>query len=351
MYRIKVAERWVGKGEPCFIIAEAGVNHNGKLALAKKLIDVAKNAGADAVKFQTFHAEDLVTESAEKAGYQKVTTGKAESQFEMLKKLELSESDFKELFVHAQKKGVIFLSTPFDEVSADFVAELGVPAMKIPSGEITNFPLLRHIARKRKPIILSTGMSIIEEIGEALDVIKAEGVKDTILLHCVSAYPAKIEDMNLRAMATLRKTFKLPVGLSDHSLGITVPITAVALGACVIEKHFTLDKTLPGPDHRASLEPDELKDMIKSIRDVEKALGSGIKKPTREEEENRKAGRRSIVARVAIPRGTVITEAMLDIKRPGTGIEPKYLDEVIGLKVKAHTKKDEVLTWEKIGKK
>jgi len=343
--KVKIAGKMIGKGEPCFIIAEAGVNHNGDVNLAKKLIDVAKEAGADAVKFQTFKAEEVVTRSAEKAKYQKETTPAEESQYEMIRKLELAGEDFRGLFAYAQEKGVLFLSSPFDKGSVDLLSELGVSAFKIPSGEITNFPLLRYIARKGKPIILSTGMATQEEVGEALEIIKQEGIDDIILLHCVSSYPAKIEDMNLKAMDTLRNAFKLPVGLSDHSIGVTIPIAAAALGACVIEKHFTLDKNLPGPDHRASVEPDELKQMITAIRDVERAMGNGIKKPTKVEEENKKVVRRSIVAGVDIPQGTIITEDMLAIKRPGTGLEPKYLGEVIGRTAKETIKQDELIIW------
>ena len=346
MKRVKLAERLIGEGEPCFIIAEAGVNHNGDVNLAKKLIDVAKEAEADAVKFQTFRAEEVVTKSAGKADYQKQTTGTGESQFEMIKKLELAEGDFKELFAYARGKGIIFLSSPFDRKSVDLLDELGVPAFKIASGEITNFPFLKHVASKRKPIILSTGMSILEEIGEALGVIRKEGVEDIILLHCVSSYPAKIEDTNLRAMVTLKHAFKLPVGLSDHTLGITIPIAVVALGACLIEKHLTLDKNLPGPDHKASLEPGELKQMVTAIRDVEKALGDGLKRPTKGEEENKKVGRRSIVARVDITKGTVITEDMLDVKRPGTGIEPRYMNLLLGKRARKDIKRDAFIMWD-----
>lgn len=343
--KLKVAGRRVGEGEPCLIIAEAGVNHNGDVNLAKKLIDVAKHAGADAVKFQSFKAENVVTKTASKARYQKQTTGSGESQYEMMKKLELSEGDFKKLAIYARKKGIMFLSTPFDKESVDLLDELGVPAFKIASGEITNFPLIRHIAKKDRPVILSTGMSTLEEIGEALQVIKIKGVKDIVLLHCVTAYPAKVEDVNLKAMVTMRKAFKLPVGLSDHTIGMVVPIAAVALGAVVIEKHFTLDKNLPGPDHRASLEPKELSQMIEAIRQVEKALGDGTKKPSKEEKDIKKAARRSIVARLNIPRGTIITDDMLDVKRPGGGLEPKYLEKVRGARAKHGFKKDEPISW------
>ncbi|OGO58329.1 MAG: N-acetylneuraminate synthase [Chloroflexi bacterium RBG_19FT_COMBO_47_15] len=346
--RIRIGGRVVGENAPCFIIAEAGVNHNGDVNLAKRLVDVAMKAGADAVKFQSFKAENVVTRKAATAKYQAQTTGSAESQYEMIKKLELSAGNFVGLAHYAQKKGILFLSTPFDKDSVDLLDGLGVPAFKIASGEITNFPLIRYIAEKGKPVILSTGMSTLGEINEALQVIQSEGIKDIVLLHCTTAYPAKVEDVNLKAMETLRREFKVPVGLSDHTLGITIPIAAVALGACVIEKHFTLDKSLPGPDHQASLEPKELKQMNETIREVEKAMGDGNKMPTEEERQIQKAVRRSIVARVNIPKGTIITEAMLDIKRPGTGLEPKYMDKVIGAVARYRIQQDEPLTMNKL---
>ncbi|MBA7633639.1 N,N'-diacetyllegionaminic acid synthase [subsurface metagenome] len=348
MKTVNISGAHIGEGMPCFIIAEAGVNHNGDVRLAKELIDIAKNAGADAVKFQTFDVEELVTSSADKAQYQKETTGAEESQSEMIKRLQLTEGDFEKLFAYAQEKGMIFLSSPFDKKSVDLLDRLNVPAFKVPSGEITNFPLLEHIAAKGKPIILSTGMATLREVEEALQVIQGKGEKEIILLHCVSSYPARMEDMNLKAIETLRRTFKLPVGLSDHTVGITMPIAAVALGACVIEKHFTLDRNLPGPDHRASLELEELEQMIKAIRDVEKAMGNGHKRPTEMEEEVKKAARRSIVAKVDIPQGTIITEDMLGIKRPGTGIEPKYLESVVGSVARTMIERDEVLTRDKL---
>ncbi len=346
--KIRIGNRIVGEKQPCFIIAEAGVNHNGSVEMAKKLIDTAKEAEVDAVKFQTFKTEEIVTKSAKKALYQKETTGLEESQYEMLKKLELKEDDLKELASYAEKRGIIFLSSPFDEESADLLEQLKVPVFKVGSGEITNFPLLKHIAKKEKPIILSTGMATLGEVEEALNVIRSEGVEKVILLHCVSNYPAMIENVNLRAMETLKQAFKLPVGFSDHTLGITASIAAVALGACVIEKHFTLDRNLLGPDHKASLEPDELKEMVKTIRDVEKALGDWIKRPTINEEEIKKIARRSIIAKIGISEGTVITEDMLDIKRPGTGIEPKYFNSVIGMRAKKDIKKSAIVTWKMI---
>ena len=348
MRKVKIEDKLVGDGEPVFIVAEAGVNHNGDVDLGKKLIDIAKDAETDAVKFQAFKAENVVTKYAEKARYQKETTGPNKSQYNMIKRLELKCEEFRELYDYAKKNNIIFLSSTFDKESVDLLDDLGVPAFKVASGEITNFPLLRYIAEKKKPIILSTGMSTIGEIEEALEVIREKGVEDIVLLHCVTSYPAKIEDVNLRVIEALRRRFKLPVGFSDHTLGITIPIAAAALGAVLVEKHFTLDRTLPGPDHRASLEPDELKDMIRAIRDVEKALGDGIKKPTKDEERIKKVVRRSIVAKMRIPKGTVLTEDMLNLKRPGVGIEPKYLNEIIGKRAKKDIKPDELITFDKL---
>ncbi|MGA7678083.1 MAG: N-acetylneuraminate synthase [Dehalococcoidia bacterium] len=348
MIDIKIGNKRIGNSRPCFVIAEAGVNHNGDVNLAKKLIEAAKRAGADAVKFQTFRAENVATANAGKANYQKETAGDGESQLEMLKNLELTGSDFQELFDYARKKAIVFLSSPFDKTSVDLLDELGITAFKIPSGEITNLPLLKYIAQKKKPIILSTGMSTLSEVENALAIIRNEGVEDIVLLHCVSCYPADMKDMNLRAMETLRSAFKLPVGLSDHTLGIAIPIAAVALGARVIEKHFTLDKGLPGPDHGASLEPDDLKHMVKAIRDVEKALGDGIKRPAEDEKENKELARRSLVAKVYIAEGTMLTEEMLDIKRPAGGIEPKHIGLVIGRRTRKDIAKDSPIRWEEV---
>jgi len=335
-------------GGQCFIIAEAGVNHNGDVELAKKLIDAAADAGADAVKFQTFKVENVVIKNAEKAEYQKETTERGESQYGMLKKLELTEYDFKELADYAKENDILFLSSPFDKESVDLLDEINVPVFKVASGEITNFPLLRHIAEKGKPIILSTGMATLGEIEDALRVIKGAGIDDVVLLHCVTSYPAKMEDVNLRVIETLKHAFKLPVGVSDHTSGITVPIAAVSRGAVVIEKHITINKNLPGPDHKASLEPDELKEMVVAIRDVEKALGDGIKLPTKEEEEIKKVARRSVVAKVDIPKGTTIAKDMLNVKRPGIGIAPKYIDIIVGKKAEENIRKDEIVTWKMI---
>lgn len=348
MRKIAIGNKLIGNGEPVFIVAEAGVNHNGDIGLAKKLVDAAKDAGADAVKFQAFKAENVVTKNAEKARYQKETTGPQESQYKMIKRLELAGKSFKELADYARKKSIMFLASPFEKESVDLLDEIGVPAFKIASGEITNFPLLEYTGKKGKPIILSTGMATIGEIDAALKVIRNQGVNDVLLLHCVTSYPARIEDVNLRVMETLRRMFNIPVGFSDHTLGITVSIAAATLGAALIEKHFTLDRSLPGPDHRASLEPDELKDMVKSIRSVEKALGDGKKRLTEEEERIKKVARRSIIAKIKIPKGTIITEDMLDIKRPGTGIEPKKINEVIGKRAKKDIQPDELINFQEL---
>jgi N-acetylneuraminate synthase/N,N'-diacetyllegionaminate synthase len=331
---IKIGDKLIGDGLPCFIIAEAGVNHNGDVNLAKKLIDVAKAAGADAVKFQTFKAENVVTKNY--------------PQYEMLKKLELSEDDFRELAEYSKEKNIIFLSSPFCIDSVDLLDKIGVPAFKIASGEITNLPLLKYVSSKGKPIILSTGMATLGEIEDALENIRSNGVKDVILLHCITSYPTKIEDINLKAIQTLKCAFKLPVGFSDHTREIIVPVAAAALGACVVEKHLTLDRKMPGPDHKASLEPHEFKEMVKAIRDIEKALGDGIKKPTEEEERIKKVVRRSIVAKVNISKGSTITKEMIALKRPGTGICPKYYNRIIGKKATRNIEADELINWDDV---
>lgn len=346
--KICINNRKIGKGEPVFIIAEAGVNHNGDISIAKRLIDIAKESGADAVKFQTFIAEDITSISSPKADYQKQTTDRDESQLEMLKKFELSFAEFREIKRYCDAVGIIFLSTPFDQKSVDFLDELGIPAFKIPSGEITNFPLLKQIRQKKKPIILSTGMSTLEEIGNAVDLLKINGANDIVLLHCTTAYPAHPDSVNLRAMKTMHQKFNLPVGYSDHTNGITISIAAVALGATIIEKHFTLDKNLPGPDHKASLEPNELMMMVQAIRDVEMAFGNGIKNPAPCEIENEKSIRRSIVANKDIPKNAIIDQDSIIAKRPGTGISPINFSLIIGSRTKKEIKKDTILTWEDI---
>ena len=315
-----------------FIIAEAGVNHNGSIELAKKLIDAAVDAGADAVKFQTFKAANIASRSAQKAEYQKKTTSKSESQFDMLKKLELDINTHKELISYCNSKNIMFLSTPFDHDSIDLLNDLGLEIFKIPSGEITNLPYLRKIGSLGKRIILSTGMSDIGEIEDALDILFEAGAKkDNItILHANSMYPTPMEDVNLRAMVTIGNSFDCKFGYSDHTLGIEVDIAAVAMGAVCIEKHFTLDKSMEGPDHKASLEPDELISMVKSIRNIELALGSTIKKPSLSETPNINIARKSIVANKNIKIGELFTEDNLAIKRPSNGISPMRWDEIVG---------------------
>lgn len=316
-----------------FVIAEAGVNHNGLISLAKKLIDVAVDAGADAVKFQTFKADKLVSKGAAKAEYQKQSTDYAESQYEMIKKLELDIGAHQELIAYCKDKSILFLSTPFDHDSIDLLDGLGLNIFKIPSGEITNLPYLRHIGSLNKKVILSTGMADIGEIEDALDVLVKAGTsrKKITILHANTMYPTPMKDVNLRAMQTIGEAFDVAYGYSDHTLGIEVNIAAVAMGASVIEKHFTLDKTMDGPDHKASLEPLELKAMISGIRNIELALGSRVKKPTRSETPNIVIARKSIVAGKHIKKGDVFSDKNLTIKRPGDGISPMRWDEILGM--------------------
>lgn len=349
MIKIKIQDRLIGENEPVFVIAEAGVNHNGDINLARNLIDVAKDVGADAVKFQTFKPDNMILKTAPKAKYQMKTTPALESQYEMLKRLELSFDDFKMLKKYADEKSIIFLSSPFDQESVDLLVELGVCAIKIPSGEITNLPLLKYIGERKLPVILSTGMSTIGEIEEAVETIESTGNNEIILLHCVSNYPTAPEDVNLQAIKLLRKIFQLPVGYSDHTEGIEIPLASISLGARVIEKHFTLNKSLPGPDHKASLNPEEIKAMIKGIRIIEKAIRSRRKKPGDIEIKVRSAVRKSIVCNVEkIPKGTIITNEMLGIKRPGIGLTPKFIDLIVGRVAKEEIIKDELISWDKI---
>jgi len=315
-----------------FIIAEAGVNHNGSIELAYKLIDVAIESGANAIKFQTFKAENLVSKNAQKADYQKETTDALESQFDMIKKLELNMETHKELIAYCQEKGIMFLSTPFDHESIDLLSDLGLKIFKVPSGEITNLPYLRHIGSLGKQVILSTGMSNLREIRDALNIlINAGTFKSHItVLHANTMYPTPMEDVNLNAMLTIQAEFNIAVGYSDHTLGIEVDIAAVAMGASIIEKHFTLDKTMDGPDHKASLEPEDLKAMVSSIRNIEKALGGSEKKPSPSESANIEIVRKSIVASKSIKKGELFTEKNITTKRPGTGISPMEWDSILG---------------------
>lgn len=312
-----------------YIIAEAGVNHNGSFELACRLVDAAKAAGVDCIKFQTFKAKNIVSRDAPKAEYQKKTTGDS-SQEDMLKKLELTYDEFIALKEYCDEKEICFLSTPFDFESIEFLNKIEMPFWKIPSGEITNLPYLRTLAKTGKPVVMSTGMCDLQEIRDAIGVLRQNGTAEIRLLHCNTEYPTPFEDVNLRAMQNLREEFGLPVGYSDHTKGIEVPVAAVALGAEIIEKHFTLDRTMEGPDHKASLEPGELTQMVQSIRHIEKALGSGIKSPSPSEIKNRPVARKSIVARTPIREGEVFTEENLTTKRPGTGLSPMRWNEVIG---------------------
>jgi N-acetylneuraminate synthase len=330
MISTRIGTHEIGQGCRCFILAEAGVNHNGSLARACALVDAAVEAGADAVKFQTFTAEKLVLPNTPQAQYQRRASQGDESQLEMLKGLELSRKDHQALVEHCRKQGIPFLSTPFDEDSADFLESLGVEAFKIGSGDLTNVPLLEHVARKGRPMIVSTGMSTLGEVEAAVTAIEAQGDPALVLLHCVSNYPADARDVNLRAMATLKRAFGRDVGYSDHTMGIEVPLAAAALGACVIEKHFTLDRGLPGPDHQSSMEPHEFKRMVESIRLVEAAMGDGRKRPMAAEADVMTAARRSLVAAVAIPKGTALRTEMLVLRRPGTGLPADMRGGLIG---------------------
>lgn len=327
-----------------FIIAEAGVNHNGSIEIAKKLIDAAVEAKVDAIKFQTFTAENLVSKQAQKAEYQLQTTEDNESQYEMIKKLELDYEAHKLLIDYCHKKGIMFLSAPFDLKSIDLLAELDIAIFKIPSGEITNLPYLEKIGKLNKKIILSTGMCTLEEIEQALIVLKKQGAVDIIVLHCNTEYPTPMKDVNLKAMQTMGEALGVTIGYSDHTIGIEVPIAAVAMGARVIEKHFTLDKNMEGPDHKASLEPKELKEMVKAIRNIELALGSGIKQPTASEKKNKDIARKSIVAKCHVYKGDILTEDNITIKRPGNGISPMRWYEVLGTVSNKEYEEDELIT-------
>ena len=326
-----------------FIIAEAGDNHNGRIDLAFRLVDAAVAAGADCVKFQTFKTEESISKHAPKAAYQKQSKGNDESQFEMVKKLELPFDDFVKLNHYCTEKCIQFLSTPFDLPSVEFLYTLNLPIWKIPSGEITNLPYLHSIAKTQKPVIMSTGMCEIDEIQLAMNILKDNGTPQITLLHCNTEYPTPFEDVNLNAMQTLRERFGVEVGYSDHTTGIEVPIAAVALGAVVIEKHFTLDKNMEGPDHRASLEPEELSAMVLSIRNVEKAMGSGIKAPSRSEQKNIDIARKSLVARRPIVKGEQFSEDNITAKRPGNGISPMRWFDVLGATAKRNFEEDELI--------
>jgi N-acetylneuraminate synthase/N,N'-diacetyllegionaminate synthase len=335
--------RTIGEGYSCFVVAEAGVNHNGDVEQAHRLVDVAAEAAADAVKFQTFDPERLVSPQAGKAAYQTANTGSAGSQLEMLRGLALPREALAPLAAHAQERGLLFLSTPFDEESADLLDRLGMPAFKVPSGELTNHPFVAHVASRGKPVLMSTGMSTLAEVAAAVQVVRENGDPPLALLHCVTSYPAAPADCNLRAMASMRAAFGVPVGWSDHTEGIEVSVAAVAAGAAVLEKHFTLDRTLPGPDHRASLEPGELSAMVRTIREIEAAMGDGVKRPAAAELANTAAARRSLHVSRALPQGHVLDQNDLIALRPGTGLSPALRDRLVGRKLRVALQRGEML--------
>lgn len=372
---MKIGGKVVGKGKAVFIIAEAGVNHNGSVKLAMRMVDAAIDARCDAIKFQTFKTEDLVKKDVEMASYQKDNTGKKQSQFEMLKNLELSEGDFKELKEYCDSKGIVFLSTPHsNEGSVIILEKLAVAAYKLGSGDLTNYPHIKYIAKLGKPMILGTGMSTMGEVKDAVKWIEEEGNKEIVMLHCTTNYPCPFDEVNLSAMVTMMKELDCLVGYSDHTLGIEVPIMAVVMGAVVVEKHFTLDNNMEGPDHKASLEPEELKNMVKAIRlvegikDIDEAflkikeklgieldigrkdeiLGSVEKKPNKSELEIMKVVRKSILAKVDIKAGEKITAEKLVVKRPGTGISPARWPEIVGREAKGDIMADELISEDKI---
>lgn len=332
-----------------FIIAEAGVNHNGDINLAYKMIDEAKKAGVDCIKFQTFKTEKIIIKGTKKAEYQEENSIKSETQYEMIKKLELSHDEFRNLKEYCDRIGINFLSTPDENESLDFLSdELNLDTIKIGSGEVTNFLFLEDVAKKNKKIILSTGMSTLGEVEKAIEIIRKYNNQNLVLLHCTTNYPCPIEEVNLKAMLTLKNAFNVEVGYSDHTLGIEVPIAAVALGAKVIEKHFTLDKNLEGPDHSASLEPSELKEMVLRIRNIERALGDGIKKPNKSEEKIKKVVRRKILINDFLKKGDTIKKENLILKRANEGINAEFIDMVIGKKIKKDKVEDEILFWEDV---
>jgi N,N'-diacetyllegionaminate synthase len=329
---IIIGKRKIGPKSPVFIIAEAGSNHNGDLSLGKQLIDAAADIGADAVKFQKFTTEELVLPDAPKAQYQVKTTGDGENQYEMLKRLELSAEVFGELARHAEKRGILFFASVFDFPSVDFVVSARLPTIKIGSGDTNNYPLIRHVAKTGLPVLLSTGMSTLQEVKQAVDCVRSTGNQQLLLFHCVSSYPAQASAANLKVMHTLSK-FGCPVGYSDHTPGIAVALASVALGAVSIEKHFTIDKSLPGPDHSMSMDPDEFRALVKGVREVEASLGAPMKRVLDAEKDILRIARKSLVARVSIPAGTVLKPEMIAIRRPAGGLEPKFFDKIVGKKI------------------
>lgn len=343
---IQLGGRSIGSGHPCFLVAEAGVNHNGDPKLAKRLVDAAADARADAVKFQSFRAEGVAAADSPKAAYQHATTSASESQLDMLGRLELSPDTHRELMAYCVDRGILFMSTPFDEASADLLVDLDVKILKVPSGEVNNLPFLSHIAGKGKPVILSTGMSYLGEVERAVQTLREAGCSEIVLLHCVSNYPADPADANLRAMQTMASAFGLPVGYSDHTDGNEVALAAVALGACVIEKHLTLDRNLLGPDHSSSMEPKAFRALVRQIRVVESAIGSGCKTPAASEAGTRRVIRRSLALRKAMASGQTLQRGHLTALRPATGIPPEHVDLVVGRRLVRALPAGSLLAWQ-----
>ena len=345
IHPVRIGNLLIGPDHPCLVVAEAGVNHNGDLNIAHRLIDAAVKAGADAVKFQSFMTEEIVTPATPKAGYQESTTGISGGQYEMLKALELTRQDHAELKDHCDDAGILYLCTPYETASIDMLSEIGVAAYKVASTDTTNIPFLRYMAQKKLPVILSTGMCTLGEVEQAVNVLKSEGLKNmVVILQCTSEYPAPIHEVNLRAMHTMEHVFACPVGFSDHTQGIGASPWAVASRACLIEKHFTLDRNFEGPDHRASIEPHELETLVKTIRQVESALGDGIKRLMPSEAENKSKMQKSLVAKRTIKAEEIIQAQDLTCKRPGNGLQPKWFDRVIGKKAIQNIDKDSFIT-------
>ncbi len=334
MRAIKIADKWIGTDYPCFIIAEAGINHNGDIFIAHQLIDAAVKTGADAIKFQSFVTDEVVTNEAPKAEYQVKTTGKAGSQYEMLKALELTACQQRELKDHCERAGIMYLCTPYDRISVDMLDAMDIAAFKIASTDATNIPFLRYVAKKGRPVLLSTGMSTLSEVELAINTLNENGLNGKIiLLQCTSEYPSPINEANLKVVQTMQKAFACPVGFSDHTISIGVSPWAVILGACIIEKHFTLDRTMDGPDHRASLEPDEFKSLVQTVRNVESALGDGIKRLMPSEISNKKLMQKSLVAARTINAGEILCYEDLTCKRPANGLSPSCIDILVGKRV------------------
>lgn len=348
--KIKIGKNVIGEGAPCFVIAEVGSNHNRNLKTAKKLIEVARDAGVDAVKFQTYSAETLYSKYTPRISEMEGRSKKGETPYELIKRIEIPRRWHKILSTYSKEKGILFFSTPFDTKAVDELDALGVPLFKIASYDLTNIPFLEYIAKKQKPIIMSTGTADLEEIEESLNVIYATGNKSVILLQCTSNYPTRLEEVNLRCINTLKDKFETIVGFSDHTTSNYAALAAVALGAKVIEKHITLDKTQKGPDHPFAIEPDKLRGLVEGIRAIEKALGSPHKKTLNSEKENKMLARRSIHAKVKIPKNTIIKEEMIIIKRPALGIEPKFLNKVFGRRALVDIEEDTWISWDKLSK-